>query len=179
MKKNYPFGILLVFSILLFANSCEKEKRVPVVITKDVSSITATEAVTGGTITSDNGLSITQKGVCWGTTNDPTLSNNFTSDGSGVDDYSSVVSGLSPLTTYYVRAYAQNSDGTGYGITKSFKTRGVYDIEGNLYNTIIIGSQEWMTQNLRTTKFNDNTSIPLVTNGTTWSGLTSSGCSVS
>jgi uncharacterized protein (TIGR02145 family) len=45
------------------------------------------------------------------------------------------------------------------------------DIEGNTYRTIEIGTQTWMAENLRTTKFNDDSAIPLVTGNNTWAGL--------
>jgi len=47
----------------------------------------------------------------------------------------------------------------------------VKDIDGNSYNTVTIGTQEWMKENLKTTKYNDGTAIPNITNGTTWTGL--------
>ena len=48
----------------------------------------------------------------------------------------------------------------------------VMDIDGNVYQTVVIGNQEWTFTNLRTTHYNDGTSIQNITDGTTWSGLT-------
>jgi uncharacterized protein (TIGR02145 family) len=99
---------------------------------------------------------------------------------------------LTPGTTYYVRAYATNSAGTAYGLQKSFTTDSnvspvvfnssltygsVSDIEGNTYKTIQIGNQIWMAENLKTTKYNDNESIPLVTDNSIWKGLSTHGYS--
>ena len=75
--------------------------------------------------------------------------------------------GLTPSTTYYVRAYATNNEGTGYGEVISFTTVTPFscgssiltDYDGNIYHTVQIGSQCWMKENLRTTKYADGTSI--------------------
>jgi uncharacterized protein (TIGR02145 family) len=73
-------------------------------------------------------------------------------------------------TAYYVRAYATNSAGTAYGNQIMFNTK-VADIEGNVYGVVTIGTQVWMTENLRTATLNNSTPIPNVTNNTTWSTL--------
>jgi uncharacterized protein (TIGR02145 family) len=68
-----------------------------------------------------------------------------------------------------VRACATNSTGTGYGNEVSFTPPGtIADIDGNVYNTIKIGTHTWIIENLKTTKFKDGSSIALVTNNTTW-----------
>jgi uncharacterized protein (TIGR02145 family) len=92
--------------------------------------------------------------------------------------FSSSITGLTANTLYYVRAYATNSAGTAYGNEVSFTTTSssgqtgtVTDTEGNIYNTITIGTQVWMAENLKTTKYNDNTAIPLVTDNTEWQAL--------
>ena len=95
---------------------------IPIVSTSTISSITQTTASCGGSISSDGGASVTKKGVCWGVSQNPTTSNNLTSDGAGTGDFSSSISGLTANTTYYVRAYATNSVGIAYGTQQSFTT---------------------------------------------------------
>jgi len=95
----------------------------PVLTTTDVTSITATTAISGGNITSNGGYTVTVRGVCWNTTGNPTTSNSKTTDGSGNGIFTSSITGLAVNTTYYVRAYATNSVGTAYGFEVSFTTK--------------------------------------------------------
>lgn len=96
---------------------------VPTVTTSQVTNITQTSATCGGNVTSHGGSSVTARGVCWSTTNsNPTISNSHTTDGLGTGSFTSSMTNLLPGTTYYVRAYATNSVGTGYGTTRTFTT---------------------------------------------------------
>jgi uncharacterized protein (TIGR02145 family) len=97
-------------------------KIAPSLSTNSLTSITFSSAICGGTITSDGGAAITEKGVCWNTSPSPTINNSKTSDGTGAGAFSSSITGLTYNTTYYVRAYATNSIGTSYGEEISFKT---------------------------------------------------------
>lgn len=90
--------------------------------TVSISSITFSTATANSSVSSDGGSSITQRGVCWNTSSSPTISNNRTTNGSGLGSFSSSLSGLSQGTTYFVRAYATNSAGTAYGAQTSFTT---------------------------------------------------------
>lgn len=95
----------------------------PSVITASVSNITSTGAVSGGNVTADGGFPVLQRGVCFSTSPLPTLSGSHTSDGSGSGSFVSHLSGLTPSTTYYYRAYATNAVGTIYGEQFVFVTQ--------------------------------------------------------
>ena len=243
---------------------------VPVLMTTGITSITMTTAISGGNISADNGGSVTARGVCWGTVTNPTTADSKTTDGTDKGSFVSNLTGLHGNTTYYVRAYATNTSGTGYGSSISFTTPGdkpavtgasvinlgvntatlscsvnpnfmnttvmfewgtttsygnsaaasqnsltggnlvnastnltglqsektynfrikatndlgivysdnyefktfaVVDADRNGYYSITIGTQVWLTQDLKTTKYKDGTSIPNVTDATEWGSL--------
>ncbi|MEX2370465.1 MAG: hypothetical protein WD578_05610, partial [Bacteroidales bacterium] len=77
--------------------------------------VTETTAESGGDISDDGGATVTERGVCWSTNQNPTTADNKTSDGTGTGSFTSSITGLTSNTTYYVRAYATNSAGTAYG----------------------------------------------------------------
>jgi len=151
---------------------------VPTLTTVAATGVTLTTAVSGGNITADGGGAVTARGVCWAITTNPIIGAlNTTTDGIGIGSF---ISNLSPLlsgTTYYVRAYATNSAGTAYGNQLSFttvhETSTLTDNDGNTYNTVKIGDQWWMAENLKTTKLSDgpNTPIANVTDNTAWISL--------
>ena len=94
----------------------------PTVTTTNVTDITQTTATTGGNVTDDGGSAIIARGICWSTSQNPTINNSHTTDGNGTGSYNSNLSNLTPNTTYYVRAYATNSAGTVYGDERFFTT---------------------------------------------------------
>jgi uncharacterized protein (TIGR02145 family) len=212
------------------------------VVTHSVESIATTSAVTGGNVTSNGHDEIIARGVCWSTNNPPTIADSHTTDGLGLGEYTSTVSGLVPNTIYYLCAYVTNVVGTAYGEVMTFTTpcnsvaisisgttsigagqsttlaasgantylwsteettasitttpaetttytvigtnqygctgtasvtvtvipqggqpcpgmATITDYDNNIYNTVQIGNQCWMKENLRTTSYSDGTPI--------------------
>jgi uncharacterized protein (TIGR02145 family) len=152
--------------------------QVPKLTTYQAMYITNYSAISGGIISSDGGSAITAKGICWNTSPNPDITHSKTKDGKGVSNYRSRIIGLIPNTTYYLRAYAINNAGVGYGNELSFTTLpetifgSVTDVEGNIYKTVTIGNQNWMAENLKTTKYSDGSPISNVTANHDWSSLT-------
>lgn len=95
---------------------------VPTVTTSIISNITETEATVGGNVLSDGGASVTEKGICWSTSPNPTVENDHTVDGFGLGNFVSYIQGLTHNTKYYVRAYAINEIGISYGEQREFTT---------------------------------------------------------
>jgi len=175
MKRflKIPVILILYFCFIIIFQSCNPP-TLPDVTTDMISGITQTTAVSGGNVKNNGGADVTARGVCWSTTEKPTISPYKTNDGIGNGTFTSSLIGLTANTKYYVRAYATNSEGTGYGDEVSFNTSPltISDADGNTYATVTIGSQIWMKENLKTTRFNSSTSIPLVTDNTGWANLT-------
>jgi hypothetical protein len=94
----------------------------PTLTTTPMSLVTSTTASSGGNITSDGGTAVSARGVCWSTSSGPTILNSFTNNGAGSGSFTSNLTGLTTATTYYVRAYATNANGTSYGNEISFLT---------------------------------------------------------
>jgi M6 family metalloprotease-like protein/uncharacterized protein (TIGR02145 family) len=164
---NSYYGEVEDYSIIIISGSN--------LTTTAATGITKSSAVSGGNITNDGGSAVTTRGVCWSTSTNPTVDlATKTLDGAGSGSFTSNISGLTAGVIYYVRAYATNGNGTAYGneiIFSTYNADAVTDIDGNYYNTVTIGSQVWLAENLKTTKLNNGLDIQNVIDAAAWSGL--------
>jgi len=149
-----------MFSIVLFG-SCDKEvegctdatavnynpdatidnttcQYVPSLSTTPLTNISGTSVESGGIISSDGGSAISLRGVCWSLNPSPTIMDDTTINGNGTGVFTSYVSGISNGNTYYVRAYATNNNGTGYGNELSFSTPYEVNIPDNNFESTLI-----------------------------------------
>jgi hypothetical protein len=123
---KYIFNANTILIIILFGltfNSCKKEE-VPTVITSEITIITGTTAKGGGTITDEGTGTVVERGICWSKSITPTITDKRTIEGGGAGTFTSNMDNLDGATTYYVRSYAKNEAGIGYGMAMSFKTLG-------------------------------------------------------
>lgn len=96
--------------------------NLPTLMTNEITGLTATTAIGGGEVTDDGYDSMTARGVCWSTSENPTITDNSINNGVGKGQFSVTINNLTPNTKYYVRAFATNSAGTSYGNEVSFTT---------------------------------------------------------
>jgi len=190
MLNIIVFKLIIIIAVVIFMMACDKDEIVspeeeqpvvtPTVTTAEIIDITETTAIGGGEITDDGGAEITARGTVWSTSVNPIIHDTRTIDGTGVGTFISYITGLQPDTIHYARAYATNSRGTGYGEQVSFRTAGwdhetgtVTDIDGNEYQTVKIGNQWWMAENLRVTRYRNGDAIPTGLSITAWENTTS------
>lgn len=176
MKTKSGISTLILIGLLLsLLFSCQKEDnkesniQVPTLTTERLIGITFDIAFGGGTITSDGGDSVSTRGICWSTNKNPTIADSKSIDITDPthfgSSFNSHLNSLKANTTYYYRTYAINKSGTGYGNVRMFVT----DCDENLYNAETIGTQVWMVENLKTTKYRNGDLIPNISNVTQWS----------
>lgn len=181
-KLNIIYLILLLITILV--SGCDKgtdeentdEANLPKLTTTPINEITHSTAKSGGSIVFA-GSAIKALGCCWSTSKTPTISDFRTTDSLGALSFNSYLTGLAANTTYYARAYATNLTGTGYGNVIAFTTLSAppekpIDQDGHTFDTVKIGSQVWMKENLRVTHYQNGDAIQNVTDNSKWSKLT-------
>jgi len=178
--------IIACFTLML-TYSCSKDVsiKIPTVSTNSITDITKSTAKCGGNVTNDGSETLNGRGLCWSTTPIPTIKDSITKEATSTGYFYSAMTKLLPKTKYYVRAYASNSAGVGYGeifsfttsdgvIDESSVTYGVLkDNNGNTYKIVKIGTQVWMAENLKVITYNDGDTIPNSTNSLNWSKLSS------
>lgn len=123
MKKILSIYCLIGF-LLLIVIACKRKELLnpPTVTTLDASNITTVSSSTGGEVISNGGSNVTEKGICWSFSPNPQIADNVIPNGKEISKFSIEMTKLVMGTTYYVRAYAVNSNGVGYGNQISFTT---------------------------------------------------------
>ena len=119
------------------------EIKVPEVTTKEITNLRAKIAETGGEVLNDNGGAIVSRGVCWNKVGNPTIEDSLSVDSLGLGKYESSLNNLEIGTKYYMRAYATNEIGTGYGDIINFITKdGIPEISTQeITNLTAIGAE--------------------------------------
>jgi uncharacterized protein (TIGR02145 family) len=175
MKNNKLILFFLLISCLIIP-SCKKTERQMGITTGTVSNITVNSADVSGFI-SDIGIGAIQHGHCYAKTANPTVDNLKTElNAPLIGNFTSHLSDLEFGVKYYVKAYISNGNEVVYGDEINFTTATtVTDADGNISNIVQIGTQFWTKENLKTTKYNDGSSIPNVTDTTAWRNLTTPG----
>ncbi|XLS30024.1 hypothetical protein ACJD0Z_04180 [Flavobacteriaceae bacterium M23B6Z8] len=124
--KHKLISFVLIINLFSCSGGSESDESIeatlPQITTKIITSIDLSSATSGGNVISNGNATITQKGVCWSTNPNPTISDSRTTEGAGNEEFTSDITGLSSDTEYFVRAYATNSEGTAYGNELSFQT---------------------------------------------------------
>ena len=137
------------------------------ITTSAITDITVNSAVVSGAIAPGGDSSIIARGICWSDTPFPTVAGHHIEQGSGSGDFAATIEGLVVNTRYYARAYAVNAEDTVYGNDMPFVTSSV-DIDGNIYHAVIIGSQIWMVENLKVTRYRNGDALPEILDDNLW-----------
>jgi len=167
-------GITLI--LLLVRCTQDPKLSLPIISITGVNSVSETTALIGAEIIDNGGGLIVSCGVCCDSLPEVSIMSSITVDSLTTNRFNSFIKGLKRNKMYYLRAYATNSFGTAYSEEISFKTTDrISDIDGNEYRTVRIGNQLWLSDNLRTTKFNDGSAIQNVTKHSQWITLNTAG----
>jgi len=162
-------------------SGCEKDQMKHLELTTiSAHTISETRAWVECIVKNGNGRYAVSYGMCWSTNPDPTNETGiveWSHDEYEEDGFTQMIRELVPNTTIYVRAVASHEGQILYGNVITFKTLGgtigqITDIDGNIYNTVIIGEQVWMVENLKTTRYRNGDPISKISSAGQWLELT-------
>ena len=182
LKYTWKGSIILISLLVIFTGSCRKGDNIPEPLeppeirTSEIFSLSSNSVTIRSYIKNDDeGSAITSTGICWSPMPNPTLNHSNYTVGDLKDSILFCrIEGLTANTKYYVRTLATSAEGTGHGEEIEFTTNNTLtDIEGNIYNTVTLGTQVWVAENLKATRYNDGTDIPNI--NTEWGNLETPG----
>lgn len=161
------FSMTLVFALTSGCNDEYEENRsikVPQVSATEISNIGSSVASAKAKVLFIGSSKVTAYGFCWGQDSLPTLFANPSTYGVGNDTFIGQLGALLPESKFFVRAYAINESGVGYGSCIAFVTQKknvteLSDLDGNIYHVLVIGNQSWLIENWKCTKFRNGSSI--------------------
>jgi hypothetical protein len=172
MKNLYAISKLtmpVIILCILLVSSCKKEEdnssqpataNVPTLSTLPITEISDKSVKVGVTISDNGGATITERGVCYSTLPNPNINNSIEKSGTGVGSFEVTIQGLDRGKKYYVRAYAKNNAGVGYGNELEFTTLNLESLQVNGYTLYIhptnSGNIAWGKDNETTGAFNQN-----------------------
>jgi uncharacterized protein (TIGR02145 family) len=174
--------LAIVVDTLIFKKTDYVTKNVPITSYESAMNVTMTLAAPLAPVISGITVGDSSSTVGWGTVAGATSYNLYYNAGTSLNMTSGTkltgvtspkqVTGLINGTQYTFAISAVNAGGESGLSSIVTTTPNVVDIDGNIYHTVTIGTQAWMVENLKTTKYNDSSAIPLDTNSSTWGGLT-------
>jgi len=184
-NKSYKIGIIIIWWIFVInvdgqvlkesVNSTSLPVQEEIVVTAGaILNVGITNATCSGSVQANRMADITSVGICWNTRPGPTVFNDMTSCLLDSANFSYTITNLDADSIYFFRAFAITKYDTVYSINKVFFTHSknaVADIDGNYYNTVRIGTQVWLAEDLKTSRFNDGTPVNLSLENSSWVGI--------
>lgn len=175
-SKYYIRSYAITSVGLSYGNQIEifTDSTLPDCITSNAYAITPWSTIVSGYVSKSGGVDVSETGFVFGNDENPTIKDlKIVCKKNNSSEFQGRLNNLFPGKKYYVRSYAINSKGIGYGnqldiITLNNNGEQVIDIDGNSYRTVVIGKYIWMAENLRVTKYNDGSLISHITSEKEW-----------